>query len=411
MTKPTLHLFDAVGVEIEYMIVSQKDLEIQGASDQILAHLLGEARPSENEVACGEIAVSNELVRHVIELKTNGPAKSLQGLDTQFHQVVKNINTFLKTSMMQLMPTGAHPWLHPDSPHISLWQYGDQIIYETYHRIFNCTGHGWSNLQSVHINLPFGNDEEFAKLHQAIRLLLPMIPALTASTPILEGERQNVLDMRLQFYGTNQAKIPEISGKIIPEAIYSEQDYQDKVLQPMYDAIASHDIDGILQEEWLNSRGAIARFDRNAIEIRIMDSQESPKADIACVAVIVGVLKYLIAETDLYLTDPLSVESLAVLYKSAIKFGLKTPIESASYTEQFGFKTPVKTARDFWEAAISAASQYIDAEHKHTVERILTVGNLAERINQALRLPLKRQGINIVYQELCHCLKYNHLFA
>ena len=38
----------------------------------------------------------------------------------------------------------------------------------------------------------------------------------------------------------------------------------------------------------MNSRGAIARFDRNAIEIRVIDVQECPKADLAIAIFIQG---------------------------------------------------------------------------------------------------------------------------
>jgi len=37
----------------------------------------------------------------------------------------------------------------------------------------------------------------------------------------------------------------------------------------------------VLQNEWLNSRGAIARFERDTIEIRVLDSQETPAAELA----------------------------------------------------------------------------------------------------------------------------------
>ena len=43
-------------------------------------------------------------------------------------------------------------------------------IYDTFDRIFSCKGHGWANLQSMQINLPFRGDEEFARLHAAIRV-------------------------------------------------------------------------------------------------------------------------------------------------------------------------------------------------------------------------------------------------
>ena len=39
----------------------------------------------------------------------------------------------------------------------------------------------------MHVNLPFADDAQFARLHAAIRLVLPLLPALAASSPIAEG--------------------------------------------------------------------------------------------------------------------------------------------------------------------------------------------------------------------------------
>ncbi len=67
-----------------------------------------------------------------------------------------------------------------------------------------------------------------------------------------------------------------MSGLVIPEVIQSIQDYHDIILNRIYRDMASVDPEGVLRYEWINSRGAIARFDRNAIEIRLVDVQESP---------------------------------------------------------------------------------------------------------------------------------------
>ncbi len=61
----------------------------------------------------------------------------------------------------------------------------------------------------------------------------------------------------------------------------------------MYKDIAKYDPEKILQEEWLNSRGAIARFDRNAIEIRVLDTQETPAVDLFLATVTTKVIKKL----------------------------------------------------------------------------------------------------------------------
>ena len=119
-------------------------------------------------------------------------------------------------------------------------------IYETYNRIFNCKGHGWTNLQSTHLNLPFANEDEFVRLHSAIRLLLPIIPALSASSPILDGKATGFVDTRLEYYRKNQQKIPIITGQVIPEAITSIAEYQEKILQPIYNTIAPYDNNNVL---------------------------------------------------------------------------------------------------------------------------------------------------------------------
>ncbi len=71
MSVPKYHLFDRYGVELEYMIVDAESLSVRPIADEVLRRVAGEYV---NEVERGPLAWSNELVLHVIELKTNGPA-------------------------------------------------------------------------------------------------------------------------------------------------------------------------------------------------------------------------------------------------------------------------------------------------------------------------------------------------
>src|SRR4029078_10043132 len=127
-------------------------------------------------------------------------------------------------------------------------------------RIFDCSRHGWANLQSMHVNLPFASDEEFARLHAAIRAVLPLVPALAASSPIADGVPQAALDYRLEVYRGNAMRVPSIVGYVIPPRVDTRAEYETRVLAPMYHDIARLDPGGVLQREWLNARGAIARF-------------------------------------------------------------------------------------------------------------------------------------------------------
>ena len=47
----------------------------------------------------------------------------------------------------------------------------------------------------------------------------------------------------------------------------SSIDYEEHIFGKIYRAIAPHDPEGLLQHEWLNSRGAIARFDVAAFNV------------------------------------------------------------------------------------------------------------------------------------------------
>lgn len=404
--KTKLPLFSAYGVELEYMIVKSKDLSISPISDQLIYDVCGEIQ---NEVEFEKIAWSNELVLHVIELKTNGPAKDLTSLPNYFQQEVKKINHLLQKYDAKLLPTGAHPWMNPYTE-AKLWPHDYNIIYETYHKIFDCRGHGWSNLQSVHLNLPFANDEEFAKLHTAIRLILPIIPALSASTPVIDGTITGLLDTRLEFYRLNQQKIPSVTGYVIPELILSEQEYNDKILQKMYQEISSYDPQKVLQEEWLNSRGAIARFDRNTIEIRVIDTQECPEADLAIINLIVATLKALVSEKwqTFALQARWSTERLHQIFLDIIKTGMSTIILDEEYPAIFGLEKKPITVRDLW-SHIAEETLIGDVENS-LINTIIKEGNLAERILTGIRKNNLSKTVQQVYQQLAECLETGRMY-
>jgi len=217
------------GVELEYMIVNRDTLAVMPITDQLIAAKLGEIA---SDVENGSIAWSNELTAHVIEIKTNGPVKSYKGLAADFHANILEINELLAPFNAMLLPTAAHPFMNPFTETV-LWQHDNNEVYALYNRIFDCRGHGWSNLQSMHLNLPFANDEEFGRLHAAIRFLLPIIPGLTASSPMLDGQLTASLDARMKTYSTNQAKLPQLMGALIPEAVFTECDYKKVMFEPI----------------------------------------------------------------------------------------------------------------------------------------------------------------------------------
>ena len=379
-----LSLFAGFGVELEYMIVDSQSLSVRPIADALLEAGAGEPT---GDVERGEICWSNELVAHVVELKVNSPAPALEPLPGLFQQNVREIQSLLDPLSARLMPAAMHPWMNPERE-THLWPGEYSTVYETFDRIFGCQGHGWANLQSVHLNLPFANDAEFARLHAAIRLILPILPALTASSPVMDGRVTGLMDNRLEVYRTNSRKIPSVAGQVIPEQAFSEAEYQARILKPLYAEIAPHDPAGVLRNEWLNARGAIARFSRNAIEIRVMDAQECPLADVSICAAVVAVLRDLVAErwSPLAAQQALDVAPLAAILLPTIRDAEQAVIDNGEYLALFGYPGTSCTTGELWQHLIGSCAGLTATQGPWTapLQTILQQGPLARRIVRAL---------------------------
>ena len=74
---PRLHLFQGYGIELEYMLVDCDTLEVKPITDELIKHELGQIGSDfENEM----VTWSNELVLHVVEIKSTRPEANLNEL-------------------------------------------------------------------------------------------------------------------------------------------------------------------------------------------------------------------------------------------------------------------------------------------------------------------------------------------
>ena len=401
------HLFDVYGIELEYMLVKNDSFKVAPIVDELLSKKAGKIS---TDIDNGAIAWSNELVAHVVELKTNGPAKSTDDLSEKFHENILEMNTLLQPLNAQLIGSAAHPFMNPNTD-TQLWKHSYSEVYALYNSIFNCKGHGWSNVQSTHINLPFYDDKEFEKLHAAIRVLLPLIPGLSASSPIIEGKITGFKDTRLEFYKTNQKEIPELTGMVIPERVFSKLDYYATIFEPIKKAIGPYDKTNLLDHHFLNSRGAIARFDRHAIEIRLIDVQECPKADLAICALVIEVLKALINKdfSSLQSQKLWTKEDLFVFLDGAIQQAEDSKISDLNYLKLFGI-TSSASVQTIWKHLYTKVKPRLHVSHREAIALILEEGTLSTRILRSVGSRPSVTQITDTYGQLKVCLQNNTLF-
>jgi len=188
------------------------------------------------------------------------------------------------------------------------------------------------------------------------------------------------------------------------------------VLEPVYRALEPHDAEGALRHEWLNGRGAIARFDgRSSVEIRVLDVQEAPAMDIAYAALIVEVLKLLCAESwlDAAGMNRRRTAELGTLLDLAARRGEGTGVGDKQYLAAFGMRSSGTELKGLWEHLIEtvAARGSLAPDLARLLEHYLRHGTLATRISKAVGMLPGRAKLARVYEDLCEALAENTPYA
>ncbi|MBR5692821.1 MAG: glutamate--cysteine ligase [Fibrobacter sp.] len=411
-------IWERFGVEMEFMIVDRDTLQVMPRADVPL----GKDKDGNqlSDVEYDDIGLSNELVSHVLEFKCAHPKSTFDGLGKRFFHEIRRANKKLEKINAMLLPSAAHPFMDPAE--MQLWPYDCNDIYQTYDRIFNCKGHGWANLQSTHLNLSFDGDDEFGELHAAIRLLLPLIPAIAASSPYLDGKYTGFKDARIEVYRHNQDKVPEIAGLVIPEKAYSYDEYNKQIFDKVKKAIAPYDPEHLLNHFFLNSRGAIARFDRGAIEIRLVDIQECPNADIAIVEMEVATLKAIASGKLANKNAPhtmneyrefirnFDTERLAALLTATSRDAENTVIDWPEFLAVFGMSGKC-TAGELWKHVFDAVKGDLTEVSYNVMEQMLARGTLSSALYRALGDAPSRENFVTEYKKLANCLAHNRLYG
>jgi hypothetical protein len=280
-----------IGTEHEYSINDNR-FNALPISDRIIKTICGR---TESEILFGDIKLSKELQKTVLEIIPRVPANDLFSLE---NQLMKGIRKFYHIFHDQywLLGLGMHPTLTLDRT--AVWDHDEGEYYEAYNRLFNIHQHGWLNIQALQINLSYTHERELVATYNRLRSLLPYLIAVTASSPIVEGNLTGIADNRLIYYQENQKEIPLICNRIIPEKIRSIADYR-AIQDEVFGALRSRGAD-ILCEEWVNSSGLIIRFSRNCLEIKALDEQECIRSDMAVCAFVRSLLRCpaLPVETD-----------------------------------------------------------------------------------------------------------------
>jgi glutathione synthase/RimK-type ligase-like ATP-grasp enzyme/gamma-glutamyl:cysteine ligase YbdK (ATP-grasp superfamily) len=398
--------FEVAGIELEYPIVDG-DLNVKPLVEPAFRILAGRGT---SDVDLGAIGFSNEFADHVFELKTQQPLASFSDTEQLLFEGVQRFTAVLRDEFgARLFPTAMHPWFDPMDAR--LWTRSGLRIYTTYARLFNVRTHGWMNVQASHLNLPFGTEAETVAMHNAAALLIPYLPAVAASSPLYDAHLQPVADGRMDFLTRIQSRVPESCGRMVPEYITSFADYKRNILQPMYAAIDRMPDASAIRYEFFNTRAAILRFSRNALEIRVLDTQECVKMDVAIAAFTKLALQYL--------THELLAERIVLPDHDLLVADFHETIRKGSLAQVRAPHLPgagPRPVREVLAKLLDGARSFSgpgDDRYLNLVHKIIETGTLSEHIRRELepvanKSPEEfREAVRQVYIQLADCLDAN----
>ncbi len=380
-----------------------ENLHILPIADKLIKDLRGRVV---NCVNLGKFSLGKELQTHVAEFKTNTPFRSPRTFEETMHGAVLKVSDFLERRYRaRLLGLGMHPFLELGDAKV--WPHRDRQIYRALSKIFNINQHGWLNIQSFQLNLSYSGEDRAMKLHNALANILPYIPAISASSPIYESKIGGCADNRLHFYQINQKEVPSITGDVVPEYVRSFEEYRKTTIQRYsLDLTRFNAPKSILFKEWMNSRGAIFRFDRKAIEIRIMDEQECIKSDVALSCFIRALLRGLLRKSKNrlpHLPHDVLVNDLSAVIKSGLDAQVRHPAGS--------------TAREVCCHLYRIAEESASPEERRylwIIKRRIEEGNLSNLVLRAVAKKAQRtdleEAILNVYSSLTENLRENKVY-
>ena len=147
----TYKTLEVMGPEHEFSLVDEglKPLPI---ADKVIKGYCGK---TVNFVEHRDFTFGKELQLHVMELKANEPFNSPPFFEEAMQKGVSELSSFVDKYDASLLGTGMHPLLKLNET--AIWSHRHRKIYEEYAKVFNLKQHGWLNIQSFHLNLPYSN--------------------------------------------------------------------------------------------------------------------------------------------------------------------------------------------------------------------------------------------------------------
>jgi glutamate---cysteine ligase / carboxylate-amine ligase len=227
-----------------------------------------------------------------------------------------------------------------------------------------------------------------------------------------DGVLQPDVDARLAWIIRHQARIPESCGQIVPETVRSLRAYREEVLQPMFRALDGMEDAGAIRHDFFNARGAVFKFSRRAMEVRVLDTQECVRMDVAVAVFTRAVLRRLTSRIKRGRPGAPPHALLVADFHACVAQGSQARVW-APHLEAPRAADGTASARDVLRGLLRDAAAAVrpgEEPYFELAARVVEAGSLGERIRAALA-PVPDGELTLaarrLYGELADCLETN----
>ncbi len=415
----TLNTSDLQGLQgfqlsLHFALVGRGSLNVLPLADEVLSlRCEGERLRSVIE---GDTLWRNIGPRHHLEVSAMHGFDSLFAAQEFFAGQLSALATDVDRVEGRLLPGGMHPWFRAEG--VETWPHGNVHADKAMHELFGTKRHGWANQQGLGLSIPFASEAEFEPLYAGLRFILPLLPVLSAASPIVEGARGPALQCRVgarhDLLCSRSAFAQTSVQRHVPPALEALAAFESLVAGPLNSALLAHGVGHALRASDVSASGLWVDAKAGVVEVRMLDGQECLSANMAVCAAVLALSRHVAFDSSVPSAelDVWPAPRLDELVQATIVDGESAILRDAEYLQIWGFPEGTRCRAEellqfIWEERLAPTFEETLAP---AAETIVMQGPLGRRIVNALPPRFDDEALFHTYRDVAKCLDENAMF-
>ena len=325
-----------IGVEIELQLVDENNLDLKNVASKVLADV---DKKFKDNIKC-------ELIESMIEINTN-ICQNIEDVEKDINNTLIHLEDILKNYKTLLNCTSLHPFALGKNQIVT-----DNPRYKRIMQDLQIVGKRFIT-QGLHVHIGINNCEKAIYVNNVLRMYLPLLLALSTSSPFFEGE-----DTGLYSYRTKLFEALPLAG--MPDHLNDWNHFEN-----LTERLQNAGIIKSVKDLWWDVR---PHPGFGTVEIRVCDIPVNFKEILSLVALIQALVVTL-EKTDFY--SDTHIQILQSNKWQAVRYGLEGIFVDPKTIQKITMRKAIENLYTLVEPAFNSLSS---VKYAKTIEVILNQG-------------------------------------